>query len=107
MIRTEDQWARPSNSDFHAKFAKSLFLLSFECAFDCSVIKLAAHLVKVSVRVQSFNRQVQTGDSVRYSFRSALERLLYRIELISESKCRDRMPRINLKKRSSNSLRLA
>lgn len=81
----------------HVKFAKCLFLLRFKVAFDCSVIKLAAQLVEVSVRVKSFNCQIQTGDSVRYSFLTALERLLYRNELISESKGRDRMPCVNLK----------
>ena len=60
------------------------------------MIKLAGHLVEVSVGIKRVNRQIQTGDSVRYSSRAALESLLYRYELISKGKRRDRMPGVNL-----------
>src|SRR3546814_5983391 len=43
-----------AESDLHPKFTQCFFLVRFKDAFDCSVKKLAAHLVKVSVRVKSF-----------------------------------------------------
>jgi len=79
----------------HSKLTEFFFLLRFELAFDRLVIELAAHLVEVSVQVQTFNREIQASDGVRYSFVPALERLLDRNELISESQGGDRMPRVN------------
>lgn len=58
--------------------------------------ELAGHLVEVTMRIERVNRQIQTSDSVRYTFVSTLERLLYCYELISKGKRRDRMPGVNL-----------
>src|ERR1700752_1277372 len=61
-----------TKSYLHAKFAEYLFLLRFKVAFDCSLKKLAAHLVEVSVSVKSFNRQIQTCVSLGDTFWAAL-----------------------------------
>lgn len=54
-----------------------------------------AHFIKIGVRIKTINRQVQTFDCV--CFAPAFERLLYRNQLISQSKSRNRMPFVNLK----------
>lgn len=80
--------------EFNAKLAESFFLFRRQVSFDGTQEKLMAHLMKVGVREKIINRQVQTFDCV--CFAPALERLLYRNELVSESKSRNRMARVNL-----------
>jgi hypothetical protein len=83
--------------ELNAKLTEPFFLFRRQVAFDSTQKKLMAHLMKVCVRVKAINRHVQTFDCVWNAFAPALEGLLYRNELIGESKSRNRMAFVNSK----------
>lgn len=83
--------------ELNAKLAESFFLFRRKVAFDGTQIELMAHLMKVSVREQSINRLIQSGDSIGNASAPTLERLLDRNQLIRDSKSRNRTAFVNLK----------
>ena len=87
---------RQSRLELNTKLAEFGFIGWAEDAFDCVVVELMAHAIKVSVWIKTVKREVQAFDSVGNSLASALDGLLDRNELIGEQQSGAGISRVNL-----------
>ena len=81
-IGRRDEWFTLRLAKTLFQRSEQIFLLTRNRLFDCPVEETIAHLVEVSVRVEMFNRLIDSGDGLGDTFRAALKGLLERDELI-------------------------